>query len=131
MKKTRLILAATCMLAITAVSAETRSVNECSYSESAFVKKVEINLFCKAIVQGDIDTVKKMITKGEDVNQKSLGMTPAIFAARYNRAKILTLLIEKGADLSVRSNQGHTIVAYAEAANAHEALKILNKRLRS
>ncbi len=52
----------------------------------------ELNSFCKAIVQGDYEAVKKMIELGEDINQKSLGKTPAIYAARYNKVEILKLL---------------------------------------
>ncbi|HCO86118.1 MAG TPA: hypothetical protein DIT95_21670, partial [Arenibacter sp.] len=51
------------------------------------VKPGEISSFCKAIVEGDLETVKRLIELGEDVNQKSLGKTPAIFAARYNKVE--------------------------------------------
>lgn len=131
MKKTMLIVAACFLFVVNSVSAEIRSVDKCSFVNSTLVEMKEINVFCKAIVKGDIDLVKKLIALGEDVNQKSLGMTPAIFAARYNKADILRLLIKKGADLSIRSNQGHSIVKYAEAANAKEALLVLNNELGS
>jgi ankyrin repeat protein len=85
----------------------------------------EISSFCKAIVEGDYDTVKRLIDLGEDVNQKSLGMTPAMFAARYNKADILELLIEHGADLKMRSNRGFSVKKYAELSNATDALAVL------
>lgn len=94
------------------------------------VKVGKINSFCKAILKGDIETVKSLIALGENVNQKSLGMTPAIFAARYNRAEILQLLIENGADLNIRSDKGYTAKKQAEISNAKEALAVIESSLK-
>ena len=94
-------------------------------------EKGAVNSFCKAIIQGDIETVRKLIALGEDVNQKSLGMTPAIFAARYNKAEILKVLIENGADIRIRSDRGYSITKYAESANAKNALMVINAELHS
>ena len=44
-------------------------------------------------MQGDFDTVKRMIELGEDVNQKSLGMSPAIFAAATIKQKYFNCLL--------------------------------------
>ena len=52
-------------------------------------------------------------------------MTPAMFAARYNKVEILELLIDKGADLTIRSNKGWTVQKYAKLSNAQEALVVL------
>lgn len=94
-------------------------------SPTKFELGVEINSFCNAIVKGDFDAVKKMIELGEDVNRKSLGMTPAIFAARYNKVEILKLLIANGADLSRKSDNGWTIKKHAELSNAKDALAVI------
>ena len=65
---------------------------------------------------------------GEDINQKSLGKTPAMYAARYNKADILSLLIEKGADLSVKSDQEkQTAEEFAVNSNAKETIEVLKK----
>jgi len=106
MRKTMLFVTAVAMLVATSVVAENRNQITTGSEVSTFVEKGKINSFCKAIVQGDIAIVKKMIALGEDVNQKSLGMTPVMFAARYNKADILKLLIENGADISIRSDSG-------------------------
>ncbi len=90
---------------------------------------VGINSFCKAILEGDIETVKRMIELGEDVNQKSLGMTPAIFAARYNKVDILKLLIENGANLERKCDKGWSIIKHAELSNAQEALAVLHENI--
>jgi len=125
MKKTILTIAS-CVLMVSGLLAETKTItNDLFVIEN--VAKVEVNTFCKAIVQGDIDTVKRLIDLGEDVNKKSLGMTPAIFAARYNKVEILKVLIENGADLSRKCNKGWSIEKYAKTSNAREVLAILKE----
>ena len=131
MRKTAFFVALAVMLMATNVSAKNRQQVTDTSELSTFVAKGEINSFCKAIVQGDIETVKKLIALGEDVNKKSLGLTPAIFAARYNKAAILKLLIENGADIQIRSDRGFSITKYAESANAKDALLVINAELRS
>lgn len=56
------------------------------------VKNLDVSSFCKAIMQGDIETVQKLIDLGEDVNQKSLGMTPAILLLAITRLKFYSFL---------------------------------------
>tara|TARA_R110000868_G_scaffold30589_6_gene112960 strand:- start:4664 stop:5059 length:396 start_codon:yes stop_codon:yes gene_type:complete len=90
-------------------------------------KPYGLSSFCNAILKGDIETVKSMITLGEDVNEKSLGMTPAIFAARYNKAEILKVLIANGADLRIKCDKGMNIKKYAELSNAQDALAVINE----
>jgi len=131
MRKTMLLVATVIMLVVTSGYAENRHLIANQSELTTFVVKEKINSFCKAIVRGDVTLVEKMIALGEDVNQKSLGMTPAIFAARYNRAGILKLLIEKGADIGIKSDSGYSIAEFAEAANAKDALRVINTELGS
>jgi ankyrin repeat protein len=84
-----------------------------------------VSPFCMSIVKGDIETVKKLIELGVNVNEKSNGMTPAMYAAKYNKVEILKLLVEKGADLEVKSEQGFRAEKYAKLSNAKEALAFL------
>ncbi len=86
---------------------------------------MEISPFCKAIMQGEFETVKKMIALGEDVNRKSLGKTPLIFAARYNRAEIVALLLESGADPNLRCDKGYTPLQHAELSQAVESANLI------
>ncbi|MFH6604709.1 ankyrin repeat domain-containing protein [Maribacter algicola] len=124
MKKTIVSVATACLLVIAVAKADQKP-NHNFFEQSTVTSSFELNSFCKAIMQGDLETVKRMIALGEDVNKKSLGMTPAIFAARYNKAEILKLLIANGADLSIRSDKGYTIKKYAELSNAQDALAVL------
>lgn len=100
-------------------------------NQMELVAKVDLSSFCKAVMQGDIETVKRLIDLGEDVNQKSLGLTPAMFAARYNKVAVLELLINNGADLKIQSSQGYTAKRYAELSNASEALEIIETAIGS
>ena len=86
---------------------------------------VKVNPFCIAIAKGDFDTVKRMIQFGENVNKKSNGKTPLMYAARYNRVKIASLLLENGAKLSPEDENGQTAIDYAKSAKAKEVQKVL------
>ena len=127
MKKT-ILTAAACLLMVSGAMAETTSTNF-NVTATKNVVKVELNTFCKAILQGDIHTVKRLIDLGEDVNKKSLGMTPAIFAARYNKVDILKVLIANDADLTIKCNKGWTIVKHAQLSNAKDVLAILQENI--
>lgn len=87
-------------------------------STSKIAEVKGLNSFCKAIIKGNFELVKQLIALGEDINQKSLGKTPAMYAARYNKAKILQLLIDKGANLSA--------ISYPEKLNAKKLAVLAN-----
>lgn len=129
MKKTIVTMTAAFMLAVTGISANTTTEQMEAPAIETNVVSAEISSFCKAIVKGDIETVKRLIELGENVNKKSLGMTPAIFAARYNKVDILKVLIKNGANLKLRCDKGYTIKKYAELSNATEVLAVLNQKI--
>jgi len=82
---------------------------------------------CTAIYKGDLATVKKFVEYGANINEESNGMTPLMFAARYNKVDIIKYLLEKGADKSVKDERGFTAVKYAELSNSAEAMAILKQ----
>lgn len=82
---------------------------------------------CAAIIKGDIETVKKFIEYGADVNESSDGLTPLMLAARYNKAEIVKVLLEKGARAEIKDERGLTAVKYAEMSNATDTLALLKK----
>ncbi|MGB5369402.1 MAG: ankyrin repeat domain-containing protein [Flavobacteriaceae bacterium] len=110
-------------------ASETATTPATLATESKAILGFELNSFCMAIVQGDYEAVKKMIELGEDINQKSLGKTPAIYAARYNQVEILKLLIANGADLKRKCDKGWTIQEHAEHSNAKEALAVIRENI--
>jgi ankyrin repeat protein len=78
-----------------------------------------------AISKGEIETVKKFIEYGADVNEKLNGITPLMYAARYNKVEIIKYLLLKGADRNIKDSQGFTALKYAELSNAYDAIAIL------
>ncbi|WP_415189392.1 ankyrin repeat domain-containing protein [Psychroserpens sp.] len=119
MKKSVVIIAIALGFSFTTIQATNDNVESSTYE--ATVKRA-VNPFCISIVKGDLDTVKKLIELGQDVNKKSNGLTPAMYAAKYNRLDILKLLVEKGAELNTKSGKGMTAAKYAELSNAKDAL---------
>ncbi|MDG5492833.1 ankyrin repeat domain-containing protein [Psychroserpens sp. SPM9] len=119
MKKTAVIIAIALGFSFTSLNATNDVVTPSNYET---VTKKLVDPFCISIVKGDIETVKKLIDLGRDVNKKSNGLTPAMYAAKYNRLDILKLLVEKGAKLDLKSTKGLTAQKYAEMSNAKDAL---------
>ena len=85
----------------------------------------KLSPLCQAVVDGDVELVKQYIDQGVDVNQKSNGKAAAHYAARYNKAEILHILIQNGADLYLRCDGGHTVKRHAELSNAKSALAVI------
>ncbi|MDN5215077.1 ankyrin repeat domain-containing protein [Fulvivirgaceae bacterium BMA12] len=63
-----------------------------------------------AVISGDLEAVKKHIEAGTDINEKEPlgGSTPLISAATFGKIKIAKALIDAGADLSIKNNDGST-----------------------
>ena len=119
MKKTFIISAIALCLTMTTANAN----SEINYENNTSIESVKkLSPFCMAILKGDFDTVKKLVDLGADVNQKSIGMTPAMYAAKYNRVEILKFLISRGANLKLKSDVGYTAKRYAELSNATDAM---------
>ena len=113
-----------------AVSAAPLTFNESvDTSNNAVIFTLEIDTFCKLITKGDIEAVKSMIEAGTNINQKSVGMTPLMYAARYNRVEIVSLLIAQGADLKTKSNRGFTALEYAEMSKANDTYNAISDAL--
>lgn len=80
-----------------------------------------------AIIRGDIESVKKFIAYGADVNQKSNGMSPLMIAARYNKVAIIKILLSNGAILNAKDEKGFTALKHAELSNAKDAVQVLKQ----
>ena len=128
MKKTIIISALALSCAIVTASASP-SVNH--INNHAKVAVVKVSPFCVSIAKGDFETVKKLVELGADVNQKSEGMTPAMYAAKYNRTEILKFLIDQGANLKLKSDKGMTAIKYAELHKALDAHAIIKEALKN
>jgi ankyrin repeat protein len=126
MKKTIIISAIALCFSIVSVNATPLTSTVKTYETITYLK---VNSFCVSIAKGDIETVRKLIIRGEDVNEKSNGMTPVMYAAKFNRTDILNLLISQGADLKAKSDKGLTAAKYAELHGATDAVKIIEEAL--
>ena len=129
MKKLFLSLALVSGMAVSAAPLTSNESVETSNSEVLFT--LEVDTFCKLITKGDIKAVKSMIEAGTSINQKSVGMTPLMYAARYNRVEIVSLLIAQGANLKTKSNRGFTALEYAEMSKADDTFNIISDALNS
>lgn len=128
MKKTIIISALALCFSVVVLHAETSIKNSPKYQSSS---KVKVSPFCVSIAKGDFQTVKKLLELGTDVNQKSEGMTPVMYAAKYNRIEILKLLIANGADLKTKSDKGMTALEYAKLHKAEDAKTILEDAMKN
>ena len=105
---------------------ETMPVNK----EIEIVEASGLTTFCKLIQKGDYETVKELIQRGENVNKRSNGMTPLMFAARHNKAKIAKLLIENGAKLKSKCyTRKMTALEYAKTSKATEAYDVIKEAI--
>lgn len=78
-----------------------------------------------AICDGDIESVKKIIKYGADVNSLSKDMSPLMLAARFNQFEIIKVLLANGANPSMENEKGFKAINYAEYAKANESIAIL------
>ena len=126
MKKTIIISAIALCFSIVTVNATSLNPTTKNHAVEAVFK---VNSFCVSIAKGDFETVQKLISRGADINQKSNGMTPVMYAAKFNRVEILKILIAKGANLKAKSDKNMTAAKYAELHGADEALIIIEDAL--
>ena len=117
-----------CFFAFGSLNAETLKVENNAIETLTY----DVSSFCKLIQKGNFEAVKSMIESGEDVNGKSNGLTPLMFAARHNKAKIAKLLIKHGAKLKTRSSKGQiTALAMAKRFKAVATMKVIEAALKS
>jgi len=63
----------------------------------------------QAVVDGDINRVKTLLSEGADVNSKNrMGWTLLHTAIHNKQQEIATMLLEKGADIKTKDNRGRT-----------------------
>lgn len=73
-----------------------------------------------AVISGKNDEVRKLISKGVDLNKKNdLGLAPLHIAVMKNNESIVRELIYSGADLNLAGNTGYTPLHIAAELNYH------------
>ncbi|OAD46712.1 ankyrin repeat domain-containing protein [Polaribacter atrinae] len=89
-----------------------------------------VSAFFKLIRMGNYEAVKALMERGENINKKSSSLTPLMYAARYNKAEIVKLLIDNGAKLRVKSTKENmTALDMAKRSKAFDAVKVIKESL--
>lgn len=125
MKKTTVIFA----LALGLITLGAPSVSAASYDSSAlkFTLKQDISPLCKAVALGDLEGVKSLIKNGADVNEKSNGLLPIHYAAKYNRVEMIKVLVTAGSEIHTPCDLGYSALAHAKLAHADDAAQFLKR----
>lgn len=93
--------------------------------ESAGEKpKVDLQM---AVISGQLEAVEQHIAAGTDINKKDpmSGSTPLISAATFGQTEVAKALINAGADLSIKNNDGATALHAAAFFGRVEVSKLL------
>jgi ankyrin repeat protein len=125
MKKSVVILAL-------ALGFSTVTVNALNFETTSDLIEVKANdsrvsPLCAAVAKGDLTSVKQLIKQGADVNEKSNGMLPIHYAAKYNRVDAIKVLITAGSEIHTRCDKGYTALKHAEKTQAKDAAKFLKR----
>jgi len=92
-----------------------------AYSQNKPTKSIH-----QAAVDGDIDQVKALLDKGENINQQNrMGWTPLMAAVNNRRPAVVEMLISKGADLNVKDKRAQTALFLAASTGQKEIVELL------
>jgi hypothetical protein len=126
----KLILSAVLLASVALVSAKDLPAEKLTLTYET-TNVTAVNAFCKLIQIGDYDAVKSLIEDGVDVNKKSTGLTPLMFAARHNKANIAQLLIDNGAKLKTKNTKGFNALKLAEISNAKDSYEVIKTAMKN
>jgi hypothetical protein len=85
------------------------------------------SLLIIAVHEGDIEAVRYLADIGVDINTKSKndGLTALMVATMKGNTKLVSLLLEKGADVNVKTGEGYTALMMASNQRDAEIVKLL------
>lgn len=100
-----------------------------SYSEERIREIGQLN---EAALNGDTDIVLELLEEGADVNWEAkrgfkYGWTPLMFAASEGHIDILDILLDYGADIDARDNDGYSALMHAIDRREIDAAEFLIK----
>jgi len=122
MKKTVIVLGTALALFANFATASNLKLENKNQIEIPFDLSSPLHL---AVCNGDVETVKKSIEYGADVNKIVRNMTPLMLAARYNHVEIVKILLASGAKPSIENAHGLRALDYARYAKSNESAEIL------
>jgi len=125
MKKTTVIF----VLALGLITLGASTVSAASFKLTTYelTLKQDISPLCKAVALGDLEGVKTLIKNGADVNEKSNGLLPIHYAAKYNRVEMIKVLVTAGSEIHTPCDLGYTALAHAKRSHADDAAQFLKR----
>lgn len=75
-------------------------------------------ILATAARQGDEDRVRSLIADGRTIDRRLQGYTPLHWAILFGRVAIVNLLIDAGADVNARGNEGQSAVELAVTSSS-------------
>lgn len=120
-------LAVICLVAMSLTSClENRESKDVATTSNKSITKPNIDIH-SAVVSGNLEAVKQHIESGTDINQKETmsASTPLMSAITFDKPKIVKVLINSNADLSVTNNDGSTALHTAAFFGRIEMVKML------
>ena len=93
------------------------------------IRHLKTDPFVKLIQLNDYNAVRNLILAGAEINKKSIGMTPLMYAARQNKVAIVKLLLDEGAKVESQSKYGLTALDYAQRSHATESYYLIKNAM--
>ena len=81
-----------------------------------------------AVQNNDANTVNELLNQGADVNEKHFSRTALLVASSQGRVEMVTLLLDRGADVNLVSPQHGTALTVASYKGHVEVAKLLLDR---
>lgn len=95
-------------------------------SSSAYNLAAELNA---AAATGDIQTAKRVLNEGSDVNYKRSDQTALHFAVSFKRAEMVKFLLERGADPNITNGDGLNSLQLAQKSGNAEIVQLISQAM--
>ncbi len=105
---------------------KTNSGEEGARVSQTTVKAPNMNIHAATLL-GDLEAIQQHIAAGSDLNEKepAVGSTPLISAAVFGKTEVARALIEAGADVNLKNNEGSTALHSAAFLCRMEIVEML------
>ncbi len=97
----------------------------CAIIIGFIIWKMKQSCWHKGIAVGDTALIKRLLDEGADINAKDEGLTLLMKAATEGYVRTAKLLVDKGADIDVKTNEGNTALMYAAMAGYAKIAELL------